>query len=146
MMSYLAAVFAGIATVYDIKSRQIPNKLILCMLGTWVLIVLIILLADINRVVAVLINSGLGLLSGGVIFMLVYLISQKGLGGGDVKFMAAAGLYLGLSSTMQSIFYGTLLAAITGVVLILLKKLKRKDKMPLAPFLLAGIIISIILT
>jgi len=146
MMNYLAVLFAGVATVYDIKSRQIPNKLILCMLGTWILIICIILISDINKVIATLIDSGFGLFLGGGIFILVYLISRKGLGGGDVKFMAAAGLYLGLSSTVSSIFYGTILAALTGIVLILLKKITRKDKMPLAPFLLIGIIITTFLT
>ena len=38
----------------------------------------------------------LGLFCGGVLFLLVYRLTKKrGLGGGDVKLMAAAGLYLG---------------------------------------------------
>ena len=75
--------------------------------------------------------------------MLIYIISRNGLGGGDVKFMAVAGLYLGFSGTVPAILYGTLLAAFTGLVLIVLKKLGRKDTMPLVPFLFVGIMITI---
>jgi len=57
--------------------------------------------------------------------------------------MAAAGLYLGFSETVPAILYGTVLAALVGLVLILLKKIGRKDTMPLAPFLFAGIIITV---
>jgi len=39
--------------------------------------------------------------------------------------------------------YGTILAALTGLILILLKKLGRKDAMPLAPFIYAGILITV---
>jgi len=146
MMTFPVISFAVLASIYDIKTRKIPNALVLYMIGVWVLIVCVLLVVDINRAVGVLIDSGLGVLFGGGIFILVYLISRNGLGGGDVKFMAAAGLYLGLGNTVASIFCGTLLAAITAVILIILKKITRKDKMPLAPFLLAGILITVILT
>jgi len=145
-MEFLIVLFAMAAALFDIKRRIIPNILVLCMLGTWVLIITVLLLIDINKAVSVLIDSGFGLLLGGGIFISVYLVSRKGLGGGDVKFMAAAGLYLGLSSTISAIFYGTVLAALFGIVLILLKKITRKDKMPLAPFLLVGIMITLLLT
>ena len=57
------------------------------------------------------------------------------LGGGDVKFVAAAGLFLGFARIIPATLYGTILAALTGLALIALKKIGRKDKMPLAPFL-----------
>ena len=145
MMEFFVVTFAGIATVFDIKKRQIPNKLILCMFGTWLIILCVMLSIDISRAVMILIDSGLGLLIGGGIFMSVYLISKNGLGGGDVKFMAAAGLFLGLGSTLTSILLGSTLAAITGIALIIFKKITRKDKMPLAPFLLIGILTTVFL-
>jgi prepilin signal peptidase PulO-like enzyme (type II secretory pathway) len=68
------------------------------------------------------------------------------LGGGDVKFMSVAGLYLGFSGTIPVILFGTVIAALTGLVLILLKKINRKDSIPLAPFLFIGIIITVFLS
>jgi len=146
MMNISVILYATLAAIYDIKSRQIPNVLVLCMIGTWILIISTVLFIDVNQAVFTLIDSGFGFILGGGIFILVYFVSHRGLGGGDVKFVAAAGLYLGLGSTVASIFLGTLLAAITGLVLILFKKITRKDKMPLAPFLLVGIVLTIFLT
>ena len=84
-----------------------------------------------------------GFLTGGLIFWLVYAISRGGLGGGDVKLAATSGLYLGLDGVLSMMLYGSVLAASTGVVLILLKKIKPKDQIPLVPFLYVGILLTV---
>ena len=144
MKEIFIILFAVAATVFDIKTRRIPNWLVLGMFGVWLLLLIHEFSTSPCNAPAELLDCALGFLVGGGIFMLVYIISHKGLGGGDVKFMAAAGLYLGLSSTIPAILYGTILAALTGLVLILLKKITKKDKLPLAPFLLVGITIAVL--
>jgi len=139
----LIIVFGYAAAVSDIKAKKIPNTLILAMMGAWVLTMAPKLIVDTENAITLLLGSLIGFAVGGGLFLLVYAISRKGLGGGDVKFMAAAGLYLGLSGTMTSMLYGTILAALAGLILILLKKLGRKDAMPLAPFIYAGILITV---
>ena len=139
----LIIIFGYIAAVCDIKTKLIPNKLVLAMLAAWALTMPPKMFFDITSAVALMADSALGFAIGGGLFLLVYLISRKGLGGGDVKFMAAAGLYLGLGGTVPAILYGTVLAALTGFALVLLKKIGRKDAMPLAPFLYAGILITV---
>jgi prepilin peptidase CpaA len=42
-----------------------------------------------------------------------------GMGGGDVKLMAAAGAFLGWPATLQAVFYSFLVAATLGVVLMI---------------------------
>lgn len=143
LLCELIIVFGYIASVLDLTTKKIPNGLILIMLGAWVLAMFPKLFLDTDEAVALLKDSALGLVAGGGIFLLVYLISRKGLGGGDVKFMAASGLYLGFSGTFSAMLYGTVLAALTGLALILLKKIGRKDAMPLAPFLYVGMLIAI---
>ncbi|MCL2820192.1 MAG: prepilin peptidase [Oscillospiraceae bacterium] len=138
----LLIIFGYTAMVFDIRIRKIPNLLVLLMFIAWLLLLFPVMFYDIGFGLTMLTDSLLGMLTGGGLFFLVYVISRRGLGGGDVKFMAAAGLYLGFSETVPVIFYGTLLAAVTGIVLILLKKIKRKDTMPLAPFLFVGIMIT----
>jgi len=135
-------VFGYIATLFDISQKRIPNGLILVMIAVWGLLILPMLIYSIPAGVDALIDSTLGLLVGGGVFIVVYLISKKGLGGGDVKFMAAAGLYLGLSKTIPAILYGTILAALAGFTLVALGKITKKDTIPLAPFLFAGITIA----
>jgi len=138
-------IFGGIAAVFDIKTRRIPNKLVLVMLAAWILAVVPKLFLDIDAAVAHMVNSILGFLIGGGLFVLVYLLSRKGLGGGDVKFMAVSGLYIGFGGAISTIFIGSVLAAITGGALILFKKIKRKDPIPLVPFLFAGILVTVLL-
>jgi len=139
----LIAIFGYVASVFDIKAKRIPNRLILAMLGVWVVTMVPKLFIDTDAAITLLFDSLLGFLVGGVPFMIVYLISRKGLGGGDVKFIASAGLYVGFMGALSTIVYGTILAGLTGLVLLLLKKLGRKDSMPLAPFLYVGILITV---
>ena len=140
----LIIVFGYIAAVFDVKAKTIPNKLVLIMLGAWVITMVPKLFLDIDTAIVLLKDAALGFATGGGLFLLVYLISRKGLGGGDVKFMAVAGMYIGFAGVLSSMLYGTILAAIIGLVLILLKKIGRKDSMPLAPFLYIGILLRVL--
>ena len=142
LRSALLIVLSYIAMVFDINTKRIPNELVLLMIVGWLMFTVPMMFFETESGVGLLFDSLYGLLIGGGLFLLVYLINRKGLGGGDVKFMAAAGLYLGLAETMPAILYGTVLAAITGIILILLKKIGRKDAIPLMPFLFAGIMIT----
>ena len=139
----LLIILAYTAMVFDINTKRIPNTLVIVMLLVWLLLIMPVIFYETADGLRILVDSIYGLLIGGGLFLLVYIISRKGLGGGDVKFMAAAGLYLGFAGTVPAILYGTVLAAITGLVLIAIKKIGRKDTMPLVPFLFAGIMITI---
>ena len=90
-----------------------------------------------------LVFSGVtGFLLAGVVFLAVYLISRRGLGGGDVKLMAVAGLYLGFGGVLPAMLYGSVLSALTALVLIARKKIKPRDSIPLVPFLYVGMMLT----
>ena len=139
----LITIIGYIAAVADLKTKRIPNGLVLIMLAAWVIMMTPKLFFDTDTAIAMLLDSTLGFAIGGGLFMLAYLISRKGLGGGDVKFIAAAGVYLGFGATVLAILYGSILAALTGLTLILFKRIGRKDTIPLAPFLYIGILITV---
>jgi len=141
----LILVFGYIAAIIDIRTKQIPNSLVLAMIAAWVISMTPQLFVSTGGTVTLLTDSLLGFLFGGGLFMLVYVVSRKGLGGGDVKYMASVGLYLGFSGAVTTMLCGTVLAALTGLVLILQRKIGRKDKIPLAPFLYIGILITVFL-
>lgn len=88
----------------------------------------------------------IGLAAGGGFFLTVYLLAKliykrEGIGFGDVKLMAAAGLYLGWIHT----FIAVLIGSVTGSVILLIMKAKSKSERfteyPFAPFLTVGILI-----
>lgn len=142
LQSELLLILGYIVAVKDIKEKRIPNESVLALLVCWVLTMLPQFAVDMERALGTLKGSAFGFAIGGGLFLLVYLVSRNGLGGGDVKFMAVAGLYLGLNGILPSMLYGSILAALFGLGLILLKKIGRRDTIPLAPFLYAGIVIT----
>lgn len=146
LIDELIIIWGYIASVSDLTVRKIPNGIVLAMLASWAFVMVIQILSGTESAAALIVHSASGFAAGGGLFLLVYVISRKGLGGGDVKFMAAAGLFLGLGGTVAAIFLGTMLAAIFGGVMILLKKINRKDAIPLAPFLYAGILVAVFIT
>lgn len=81
---------------------------------------------------------GIGMLTVSGLFLLVYLITRgKGIGGGDIKLMAAAGLLLGWDKILLALAIGSIAGS---VIHISLMKLKGKSRMlAFGPYLAVGI-------
>ena len=127
------------AALGDLRDKRISNRLVGAMLCAWIVILVPQLFYRTDYALWLLMNGGAGFLLAGAVFLTVYLVSRKGLGGGDVKFMAASGLYLGVD-VLPAMLYGSVLSALVGLGLLLAKKIGRRDAIPLAPFLYAGIV------
>ena len=79
-----------------------------------------------------------GALWGGGLFLLVYLLTGKrGIGGGDVKLMAAAGLVLGSPKVLFAMFLGCFFAVFIRLPLKLFRK--ENSTFALGPYLALGI-------
>lgn len=94
------------------------------------------------------VNSGLGLLLGGGLFYLIAVLSvailgREGMGGGDIKFIAAAGALLGWQKVLLVIFLGAILGSIIGLALMALHNKDSKSQIPFGPFLAVGTLITI---
>ncbi|MCS7215092.1 MAG: prepilin peptidase [Thermodesulfovibrio sp.] len=85
-------------------------------------------------------ESLFGIVVGGGSLLLVSIISKGGMGGGDIKLNAAVGAYLGPKSALITIFIGSLLGAIAGIII--LKKTGSR-KIPFGPFLSIGALICL---
>ena len=86
-------------------------------------------------------TSLFGLLVGGALFYLIAVVSKGGMGGGDIKLIAMIGAFLGWQGALFTIFSGALLGSLVGMMLMLLGKKGRKDKVPFGPFLSCGAIL-----
>ena len=90
----------------------------------------------------------IGAAVGGGLFLLVYygallLLKREGVGFGDVKLMAAAGLLLGWQSLLLSLLVGSVVAS---CVLLALRGIRRDEagrEYPFAPFLVFGILVAL---
>ena len=88
----------------------------------------------INRLIAAVCVS--------VPMLVLALIIKGAFGGGDIKLVSAAGLYLGLSLVITGSLIGFLLSGIYGIYLLLFKKAKAKSRIKLAPFLAYGLAVA----
>jgi leader peptidase (prepilin peptidase)/N-methyltransferase len=95
-------------------------------------------------------NSLLGaVVGGGILFVFALsgkmLYKKEVMGGGDIKLMAAIGTFIGWENVLFTIFTAAVLSSLTGLVLIIVKKVKMQSYLPFAAFLSAGTLISLFL-
>ncbi|RRJ67234.1 prepilin peptidase [Paenibacillus oralis] len=116
-----------VISFHDIRTREIPNRLPLAILGVGML--------EISIIPAVT-----GLVVASLPYLLAAIITNGKIGGGDIKLMAASGFVLGPA--------GGLLQSVLGLSLVLFfaaglavqggMTKAAKTPLPLAPFLSAG--------
>lgn len=133
-------VFLGILTAValkDRKTRKIPDRLVLS-LGLCGLFSIPFYpeITMIERVVGIFCVSLL--LIGITVFV------PGSFGGGDIKLMAASGIFLGWKRNAEAFIIALMLAGIYCAVMLLLGKAGRKSKVALGPFLCIGIMIEVI--
>lgn len=88
--------------------------------------------------------SIIGLLVGGGLFFLIAILSRGGMGGGDIKLMAMIGTFIGWLGVIVTTMIGSMLGAIVGIALMIMRKKGRKSQIPFGPFLVLGATIYIL--
>jgi leader peptidase (prepilin peptidase)/N-methyltransferase len=88
-------------------------------------------------------DSLLGFFAGGGLFYLLAVLSNGGMGGGDIKYIAAVGALLGWQKVLLVIFIGSLLGSVVGVFQITVQKKSRKSLIPFGPFLATGTLVTL---
>lgn len=134
-----ALLFAGLI---DFKLMIIPNKLTLALLITTVIAYAVEFILNSNFITSTALDALLGCAVCFVIFFVGKLISRKGMGMGDIKLAAVMGLALGLNSSLGCLLWAMIIASITGIILLLTKKMNTKSKLAMAPFFFAGMVVG----
>lgn len=79
-------------------------------------------------------------LSGGLLFFLLTLLTKGSIGGGDIKLIAAMGLWLGIRPLLSVIAYGFMAGGVAALLLLITKQKGRHDYFAYGPyFALSGI-------
>jgi len=79
-------------------------------------------------------------LGGGLLFFLLTLLTKGAIGGGDIKLIAAMGLWLGIRPLITVITYGFIVGGLAALFLLLTKQKTRHDYFAYGPyFALSGI-------
>jgi len=135
-----------VLSLIDLDTFLLPNRIV------YPLTVAVTLLFG----VASVLDGGLGdfrraLLCGlGVfaVFLLLHLISPRGMGFGDVNFSFVLGVALGWVSPATAflgIFMAFLLGSVVGIALIATKVKTRKDHVPFGPFMALGTVSALLI-
>lgn len=82
-----------------------------------------------------------GIAVGGGILWLLALLWRGGMGGGDVKFLAAIGSFLGPGAALLALFLGSLLGSVVGMPFLLSGRWQRGQAVPFGPFLATSAIL-----
>jgi leader peptidase (prepilin peptidase)/N-methyltransferase len=87
----------------------------------------------------------LGLIVGGGTLLVIalayeFIAKREGMGGGDIKLLAMIGGFLGWKSLLFVLLCSSLLGALVGLSLIIVKKQDMKYAVPFGPFLAAAVV------
>jgi len=130
--------------VIDYKKQIIPNRLNLVMFEIGIVIAFLYGLSNI----AITIDMLLGMVVGVAIFLIITLIGalfygKESIGLGDIKFIGALGLYLGLANITVISIIAFLIGAIFGIILLITKRKKTDEYMPFGPFIVIATFITL---
>lgn len=87
----------------------------------------------------------LGMALGFGIIVLIIVVSRGGMGFGDAMLMLGTGAFLGWKMTVLALYLGFLSGGALVIPLLLMKKVSRKDSIPLGPFLMFGALLTFFL-
>ena len=124
------------AAIIDIKTRKIPNYIIIA--GLAIGIAVNVIRAFVYCDFSIIISCLAGALAGGLPLIAVSLASHGGMGMGDVKFMAMIGSFLGPRCAIEALIVAILAGGVYGVILLILKKKNLKSAFAFGPFLAFG--------
>ena len=137
----VALIVAGV----DYREKIIPNEAVVFILSFACIFILLNVFKSTTEAPAVFIDALVAVLLGGGLFAISKAISKNGVGMGDIKLVAALGLYLRTYALMGVLMVSLLSIALFGLFKVLTKKATTKDEIPFAPFVAFGLTVCMIL-
>ena len=134
-----------VAAITDLKSRIIPNKLLLMGSGYWVIWVGICFLSNNEHFFNEMISSVAALVAITIICVICLFILKNAIGMGDLKLMMLMAMLQGALGLCSSLFLSFVFAFVACIFFLITKKKGKKDYIAFAPFAFLGTIVSIIL-
>ena len=115
----------------DLRVRRIPNVMVLALVS-WAIV------RSLVTGQPSLLGGALGLLAGGAVFLLIAFVGRGAMGPGDVKLAAALGALVGYPAVWGMLLVGILTGGVVTLVLLLTRRVGRKDYTAYGPYLAFG--------
>lgn len=129
-------------SVYDIRRRRVPNVALAFFIPF--ALASVVLLSRHRPLSECLLYAAAGFLAGGLILLVAAMLTNGGIGGGDIKLCALLGIVAGPYGILLILLFATLLAMVAGVVYRAFLKMKA-EQLPFVPCLSVGVAIFILL-
>lgn len=132
-----------LASLVDCYIKEVPNRLLLLLLGVWAIMlgIQVISAGNILVVSKVFVNFVICF----AFLAVCYLLLRRGMGMGDVKLLFIIGIYTSFTEMIQILFFGALIAFVFSMAYSARKKMDRKREYPFVPFLCLGYVINLFL-
>lgn len=124
-----------IISVTDMAYMTIPDKILLFFFPIFILL----------RIISPLdpwYDALIGAVAGYLLIALIILISNGGMGAGDMKLFFVIGIVLGWKDVLLTFFVAALLGAVIGMFLKLLQKVKAKQPIPFGPYIAVAAVVT----
>lgn len=131
-----------VISVIDYRYTIIPNRLV--MFGLITGLIYRFILPSFLGFDSLWSDGVLGLLIGGGFFLLVSIIFNNGMGGGDIKLMGMLGFFIGTNKIIMVIFLSFFIGTLFALPLLLFKKKSRKETIPFGPFIAVSTLITML--
>jgi leader peptidase (prepilin peptidase)/N-methyltransferase len=143
--AFLVLAAAGVwLTVVDLRTRRLPDRVVLPALGSGVVLLAGAALAGHDLPALGRAAAGAALAFAG--FLVLALLAPAGLGMGDVKLAALLGLllgWLGWPAVWWGAVAGFVVQALVSVVLLAARRVDRRGELPFGPAMLAGAAVTV---
>ncbi len=143
LRALVLASFLVVVAVIDYDHQLILDKVVAWLAGAGAVISLA-LVPSLAAVPSLLLDMLLGGLLGGGVMLAIAVVTRGGMGGGDIKFFAALGLWFGWQLTLLALFLSFVIGGVGGAVLLLFRLRGRKDFIPFGPFIAAGVFVTLL--
>jgi leader peptidase (prepilin peptidase)/N-methyltransferase len=141
----LAAGLVALSLI-DLDTYLLPNRIVYPL--TVVVVALFGVAAVVGHDATAFTRALVGGLAAFAVFLLLHLVSPRGMGFGDVKLSLVLGVSLGWVSgalVFLGMFLAFLLGSVIGILLIVTKVRGRRDHVPFGPFLAAGTMVALLI-
>lgn len=124
-----------IILVTDLTFMLIPNKLLLFFLPIFILLRIVYPSES-------FFSHFIGGVTGILLLAIIILLSNGGMGGGDMKLFGVIGYVVGLKKLLLTLFLSCVIGAGVGMFLLLFRVVGRKQPIPFAPYIVIATIIT----
>lgn len=140
----LFAALGVLLAAVDLRHKLLPNRLVLPLLLAAASLIAVAAAPEPDWLA--LIGAAVGSSSMFILYLLLALVSPRGIGMGDVKFSAVTGLYAGYFGAQAWLFAllgPFILHAAAALVLLALRAVGRHSTLPFGPFMVAAAVTGI---